>query len=274
MIVQPAAQPDGKAFVIQQNGHTAFSGQLARHFGNEQFQPLEPAELVVPLVEWHDEGWTELDDRFLVDPETNLPYSLTRTPLAEALPTSERSPTLAEARHPFIGLLSSMHSVGLFNGRFGLLEDQSLLVKLPPEVKAPVEAVIESETARQERLRAQLQADPSTAHLADEALIWRTYRALEFFDIFSLYIQCEHPSRQQETQIPHVPVDDDPEHDVTITVTPLGENRFRLAPYPFDDDPFEPATPGRYLAPQPEGTDFAELWNATEPAEQRVRLEA
>jgi hypothetical protein len=274
VIVQPPARPGDKAFVIKQNGHTAFAGQLARHFGNDQFQRLEPSELVIPLVEWHDEGWTELDDRFLVDPDTHLPYSLTRTPLDEALPTSELSPTRGEARHPFIGLVSSMHSVGLFNGRFGLLADQSLLVKLPPAFRAEVEKMIKSETARQERLKAELLANPATAHLADESLVWHTYRALEFFDIFSLYIQCEHPSRQQETEIPHVPVDSDPEHDVTVTVTPIGESRFRLSPFPFDLDPFEPATPGRYLDPQPDGGDFAALWEAAEPAEHRVRLEA
>lgn len=272
VIVQTAEHPGGEAFVILQNEHTAFAGQLARHFGNEKFARLEPAELVNSLVEWHDEGWTELDERFLVDETTHLPYSLGRTPMEVAMPTSELSPDRGEARHPFIGLLSSMHSVGLFNGRYGLLADQRFDVKLPPDKRALVEAMYANENARQGRLRAQLLADPGTAHLADEALLLRTYKALEFFDIFSLSMQSEHPSRHAETKIPHVPLDDDPVHDVTITVTPLGGGTYRLSPFPFDTDPFQPYTPGKYIAPQPPGTDFAEVWAKTPEARQVVTL--
>ncbi|MEX0664284.1 MAG: DUF3891 family protein [Acidimicrobiia bacterium] len=271
MIVQPAEHSGDAAFVILQNDHTAFAGQLVRHFGNDRFAPLEPAELVTSLVEWHDEGWTDLDKRFLADPDTGLPYNLASTPMSELLPTAELTPTLGEARHPFIGLLSSMHSCGLFNGRYGL-EDAALSDKLPPPARKRVDALLTAEGERQERLRAELLADSTTAHLVDDTLVLRTYKALEFFDIFSLYMQCEHPSRHQETVMRHVPVDVEPAHDVTITVTPLGHGSYRVSPYPFDIEPFMPATTGRYLSPQPSGTDLRALWSAADSAEQRVHL--
>jgi len=100
------------------------------------------------------------------------------------------------------------------------------------------------------------------------------YKALQFFDTFSLYVQCEHPSRHAEATFANVPVDADPDHDVTITVTPRGEGRYRLDPFPFDVDPLEVTTIGRYFEPQPAGTDLVARWNATEPAGQTVRLTA
>ncbi len=271
MIVQPPAEAGEPSFVILQNDHTAFAGELARHFGNERFARLEPSELVDALVSWHDEGWTEIDDRFLPDPTTGLPYNLISTPLPELIGTTARSAAKGEARHPFIGLLASKHACGLYNGRDGLV-DLVILDLLPPEVRSQVDPILAAEAERQERLRSELRADPATAALAEDAVIHRTFNALQLFDMFALYVQCEHPSRHAEATFPSVPVDDDPAHDVTITATPLGRGRYRLDPYPFDLDPFEPATAGRYLEAQPPGTDLAAVWAAAEPAEQRISL--
>lgn len=275
MIVQSPEIEGGQSFVVRQIDHSQFSGQLALHFGNEVFAPLEPAELVMPLVAEHDQGWIELDDRFVADPNTGLPYHLNKTPLPLALPTSSLSPDRAEAQHPFIGLLSSMHSYGLFSGRYELLSNDnagSLQIQFPPDQKRPVEELLAAELKRQSRLRDQLLANPATAHLADDRLVKRTYKALEFFDLVALYIQCEHPSRHAQHEFPHIPVDDDPANDVTITVTPLGDGRYRMSPFPFDVDPFTPMTVGRYLDPQPPGTDLQALWHATPVATQVVEF--
>jgi len=139
MIVQTSEVPGGAAFVINQTDHTAFAGDLARHFGNDVFARLEPAGHVLELVSWHDEGWTDLDDRVLQDPDTGLPYHLVRTPLDELFTTSELSPARNEARHPFCGLLSSMHTTGLYNGRYGL-SDFVFVDVIPAEKRARVDA--------------------------------------------------------------------------------------------------------------------------------------
>jgi hypothetical protein len=273
VIVQTPEHEGGPAFVVNQTDHTAFAGELARHFGNERFARLEPAGPVLELVSWHDEGWTDLDDRVLQDPDTGLPYHLVRTPLDELVVTSGLSPVRNEARHPFCGLLSSMHTYGLYNGRYGM-SDFIFVDAIPAESRPRVDAMLAAELARQERLTDELRSDPATAPLADEALIMQVYKALQFFDTFSLYVQCEHPSRHGEAAFPNVPVDRDPANDVTISVTPLGGSRYRLDPFPFDVDPFEPATTGRYLDPQPAGADLVAVWAEAPPAQQSVALTA
>jgi hypothetical protein len=44
---------------------------------------------------------------------------MARTPTPEVVKTNFGSPDFNEAHHPYCVLLSSMHSVGLYNGRYG-----------------------------------------------------------------------------------------------------------------------------------------------------------
>ena len=46
--------------------------------------------------------------------------------------TSRLSPDFNERHHPYCGLLSSMHSWGLYNGRYGLSK-LVLLDNIPPD---------------------------------------------------------------------------------------------------------------------------------------------
>lgn len=276
MIVQTRPEGVDEAFVVRQLDHTRFAGELARHFGNDRFEAIEPRDHYEYLVTHHDEGWDQLDDRWLQDPDTGLPYHLVRTPLDELVATGSRSPDLNGARHPFCGLLSSMHTYGLYNGRYGM-SDFLFVEAVPADLRPTVDAMLDAELARQERLKAELRADPATAHLAEDAVLLRAYKALQFFDTFALYCQCEHPAARAEASFPNVPVDLDPDHDVTIHVRPAGPtgagpDTYLLDPYPFDTDGLLLATPGRFLAPQPAGADLAQAWLQAPPAEQAVLL--
>ena len=56
MMTQTA--PDGEPhFVITMAEHTEMCGQLARAFGNDRFERLDPFEELVHVVENHDRGW-------------------------------------------------------------------------------------------------------------------------------------------------------------------------------------------------------------------------
>jgi hypothetical protein len=254
-----------------QTDHTDFAGQLARNFGNSTFKSLDP--MVIELVARHDEGWMEEDNRFLPDPDIGLPRHLGRGyKIAEIIETSRTSGNIHEAIHPFAGLISSMHSYGLYTGRYGIEDTPAIVDLLPDEDKRAVRDFLASELVRQERLRQELRSQPATMALADEDYIARIYKVLEFFDRFSLYVQCEHPSRHSEARFRLVPVDENADNDVTITVTPLEERRYKLAPYPFSSDPFQPATHGRYMAPQEDRNGLAAAWDAASPAEQRLTL--
>ena len=159
MIVQSAPESEAH-FVITMLQHTAFAGELARHFGNDDFAPLDPREPLEYVVANHDRGWDDLDARAPQDPATCLPYNLSSTPLTDIIATSAGSPDHNQRRHPLSGIISSMHSYGLYHGRYGLAPDKLFIDRIPDPLRPAADAMLEAELARQDRLREQLASDP------------------------------------------------------------------------------------------------------------------
>lgn len=253
MIVQsaPADQPH---FVITQIDHARASGTLAAAFGNEAFAALTPYEPMVYMVAHHDEGWAALDAAGLVDPETGLPYNLTKTPILKLIETGSGSPDHNERYHPYSGLISSMHTWGLYHGRYGL-SDKIFIDSFPAEHRPAVDRMLTHEKARQERLTAQLQADPATAAWVEQDFVFHNYKLLQFFDTLALYFHTTHPAQRGVSTFKNVPcaVGD----DVTLTITPLGDNVYQLSPFPFADA-VAFTTRGRYLTAGQSDALFAE----------------
>ena len=268
MIVQPPASgADGAHFVIAMHQHTAFAGSLAADFGNDTFAGLEPAEPMQYIVDHHDAGWADLDAAAPQNPDTGLPYNLTATPLAQIVATSAASPQFNEAHHPFSGIISSMHTYGLYCGRYGL-SDKIFLDMIGDDMRPEVDAMLETEQSRQRRLKQHLAS--GDAGLADEDVIFHAYKQLQFFDTLSLYFHMVPQGERGAAAFHNVPraVGD----DVTISVTEHPGAVYTLDPYPFATDGLEVATEGRYLAPQPPGTDLGDVLAATPVDTQTVRL--
>src|SRR5260221_3726266 len=121
MIIQSSRAGQAR-FVIRQVDHARLAGRLAEAFGNDTFAPVEPREQMVFMTAHHDEGWAVLDDAAPRDPATDLPYQFTETPRSQVVAAHARSPDFNERQHPFCGLLASMHTWGLYHGRYGLSE--------------------------------------------------------------------------------------------------------------------------------------------------------
>jgi hypothetical protein len=137
--------------------HTEMCGQLACAFGNDRFEQLNPFEEVVHMVENHDRGWDGYDANPGIDPVTHLPYIMARTPISDIVKTNVGSPDFNEAYHPYCGLVSRMHSVGLYNGRYGFSQfvirtQTTTSVSVPHMYRPLVDAMLEHELARQARL--------------------------------------------------------------------------------------------------------------------------
>jgi hypothetical protein len=266
VIVQAPAS-DGRHFVVAMHQHTAFAGSLAEHFGNDEFGALEPAEPMQYIVDHHDAGWADLDAQAPQDPSTGLPYNLVATPLPEIISTSAGSPEHNAAHHPFSGVISSMHTHGLYTGRYGL-SDKIFLDAIPDDLRPTVDAMLAGEVERQRRLRAELaESDPD---YATDEFLFHAYKQLQFFDTLSLYFHMQPSGQRGDTEFMHVPraVGD----DVTVEVRELDDDTYSLAPFPFDSDGVEVATDGRYLAPQTVGTDLAATLASTPVEQQTVRL--
>lgn len=270
MIVQ-TAEEGAPRFVIPMAEHTSLSAQMARAFGNDGFEPVAADEEVHFAIANHDAGWADLDARFLIDSATGYPYNLAETPFDLLMTTSRKSPDFNEAHHPFSGLLSSMHSWGLYNGRYGL-SDIVLLDKVASEHVDAARGMLGHEEDRQERLKGLLRDNPETESWVVEERLMTTYKHLQFFDTLALYFNRVHEGARAPATFPNVPRSET--EDADVTVTPLDGGRYRVDPYPFSEDPLELSFGGRYVARRDDDADSAEAMASVPLVRQSVTLQS
>jgi hypothetical protein len=245
MIIQtaPAGLP---RLAIMMYEHTALCRQFARAFGNDRFEALAPLDLVTYVVGNHDEGWLDFDRDPAIDEKTGMPYNLIDTPLKYITVTSRLSPDFNQRHHPYTGLISSMHSWGLYNGRYGLSK-LVLLDQVPAGDRPLTDKMLGGELDRQQRLKAELAQDPETAGWLEERKIFQNYKQLQFLDTLALYFNRIHPSERGEQEFENVPMDK--ERDIAVVIRPKGGNVYTLTPFPFAAEDAEYAFAGRLIEP-------------------------
>ena len=160
MMTQTA--PEGEPhFVNTMLAHTQMCGQMARAFGNDRFERPQPFDEVIYVVENHDRGWDHYDANPGIDPATRLPYIMVRTPTPDLVKTNRGSPDFNEQHHGYCGLLSSMHTVGLYNGRYGLSSfvartQSTTSIDVAKEHRGLIDEMLAHEEERQARLKSAL----------------------------------------------------------------------------------------------------------------------
>jgi len=226
--------------------HTALAGQFARAFGNARFAPLEPYDLMVYVISHHDAGWADFDRDPVTDEATGLPYNLVETPPEHITRTSVSSPEFNQRHHPYCGLISSMHSWGLYNGRYGT-SNMVLIDKIPPHQRPLAERMLAGELARQQRLKGEIAQDRQAAAWLDERHVFQNYKQLQFCDLLALYFNRTHAEARGQQTFGHVPLSAG--EDVEVTIEPREPGVYRLSPYPFAAEGGEFACAGRVIAP-------------------------
>ncbi|MFQ5660932.1 MAG: DUF3891 family protein [Gammaproteobacteria bacterium] len=268
MIVQspdPDAGTEGARFVTKNVEHGVLVGQLADCFGNSEFNAPEPRAEILYLAVHHDHGWQAIDDDPPVNPGDGLPYNLVKTPFEFILKTSTGSPDFNERHSAFCGLLSSMHTYGLYNGRYGL-SDAVTMDAAPQEIKTDIDAMLKQEQLRQQRLRSAL----SESALSDEAIIFNAYKLLQFFDACALYFNRNPPGRRGTSYFHHVAraVDE----DVTVYVTEAEPDVYAFNPFPFRESGLQVFCEGRYLRPDSGIKNGAKLMQSAPRERQTMTL--
>ena len=270
MIVQSNSDNQGN-FIMTMDQHTAFAAQLAQYFGNQQFEALNPQEQMLFVVRHHDAGWQYLDDLVLRDGDTGLPYNLGQTPFEKIIETSQLSPDFNSKVHPYCGLLSSMHSLGLYNGRYGM-SDKVLLGNLGDKNRQLADRIFLKEKTRQDLLKAELSENSETAFWIEEKNLFQNYKQLQFFDTLALYFNCSSEEYRKEDSFFHVP--ESRAKDVSVRIKPIGLNQYQLTPYPFNANHIELSFYGRYMNPADEEISLMKSWQATPVEQQSVFLVA
>lgn len=273
MMIQSA--PSGEPrFISTMVEHNDLCGQFARAFGNDRFERIEPYDEMLYVVSHHDRGWDERDANPVLDSAAGVPFGIGGGPVLDGLATSRKSPDFNERRHAYCGLLSSMHSWGLYNARYGFTEFRtrkggSTSIPIKSEYEKETRAMLDHELARQQRLKAALAADPATRGWVEEKHLMQNYKQLQFFDTLALYFNLRHESERGEEIYVHVPMTAD--KDATITVRPAGNGTYTFDPFPFAGDRLEVFNHGRYMTPLRNGDapdDLGAALRALPPATQ------
>jgi hypothetical protein len=270
MMIQPAPQ-GGARFISTMAEHNDLCEQFARAFGNAEFERPEPYDEVVYAIGHHDRGWDEFDAHPVLDEKSGFPRGLGTAPIPGGLETTRRSPNFNEARHAYCGLLSSMHCWGLYNARLGVSEFRtqkggSVSIPVAPPQADATKAVLKAELARQERIKAKLAANASTAPWVEDKRLMQNYKLLQFFDTLALYFNLRHASEREAETFVHVPRS--PDADANVTVTPVGRDTYAVAPFPFAGDRFEAHCKGRWFEPVAPPADLAQALYGRPAAEQ------
>jgi Protein of unknown function (DUF3891) len=228
-VIIQTAPSDTPRLAIMMYEHTALCLQFAHAFGNDSFEALSPAELMIHVISNHDAGWFEFDRNPKIDPETGLPYNLADTPPEYITTTSRLSPEFNQRLHPYCGLISSMHSWGLYNGRYGLSK-LVLLDKIAAQDRPLEDKMLNGELDRQRRLKAELSNQAEARPWLEERKIFQNYKVLQFIDTLALFFNRIHPSERVEQTFENVPLS--AQQDEAVTIYPLGNSTYRLSPFP------------------------------------------
>ena len=162
MIIQtaPAGEP---RLAIMMHEHTALSGQFARAFGNDHFEPVRPHDLMFFIVSHHDEGWAEFDRDPVTDERTGLPYNLVETPVEYITITSRAVARFQRAAPPLL-------RADIKHAQLGPLQRALWALGIGPDRQnsAPVdrplaERMLAGEINRQKRLKAEIAKNPEIA---------------------------------------------------------------------------------------------------------------
>jgi hypothetical protein len=149
-----------------------------------------------------------------------------------------------------------MHSVGLYNGRYGLSQfvirtQTTTSLSVPEMYRSLVDAVIEHELARQARLKSTLIQSAAGRSWTEQQHLFQNYKQLQFFDTLSIYFHLRHASERGDQVYVHVPMNNSV--DATITLKKTDERVYSLDPFPFTSDRLTLVSRGRYVMPFPEG---------------------
>jgi len=229
--------------------HAQLAGVFAQHYGNALFTKPEPFAEIQTAVARHDDAWAVRDAEPLLTPE-GLPSAFSRElvgtyaafeniDLEEYLGVRGQATEIVAQDNPYAAIVISMHTVNL-------LTEQADLSTLSETDRALHAAFIQGQRDRQAQLAAGLAADARLAPATDRSVLQRAFEFLQAMDNLSLIVCVD---LLQPTTLRHKHPTNDGEM-VEFNVTPLGDLRFKVDPFPFDVDELVFEVPSRHVEGQ------------------------
>lgn len=218
---------DNPQWIIPQTAHSWLAGQLAMHWGNDDFQFCGAAHVIMLAAANHDLGWTAWEQAPRLDAQ-GRPLDFLEMPVETHLHLWRESIHLMSVQDKYAALLVSKHACDLVEKRLFRQEDSE------PDGDR-LQAFLVGQGQWQEDFCRVLDSDPLWKAACRPVHLQTNVRLLQIFDWLSLLLCMFAP---EETEIPDVPghIGDvgrtlrlKPENDRTITVSPWPFNCPRFA---------------------------------------------
>lgn len=264
---------NGGWLIVTQPDHARLAGDLARHWGNDEFPSPKPVEEVLLAVKEHDNGWREIDALARLNPDNGLPYNFSEWPLPDHFPIWQRAEKHLLDSSPYAALLISRHGSILFRYLVDGAADPLLAHPffthetwrsrgddLSEEEQKQIWAFVGERESFQSGVRETLNSRPATATLVSTERFNADFRLLQTCDALSLYAVLEPPRKKILHNIARREWGD----FVTLQLRPAGESSAIIDPYPFDVSPLCVEISGRRLPAGPfkDQEDLNQTWRA------------
>lgn len=228
-------ETDSGWILVEHLEHARLAGRFAVHWGNEDFPSPEPRAGIMTAVARHDDAWAARDHVPFLTQE-GKPSAFSRELVGrysafeeidfeDYLAVRGRAAEVVAADNPYAAVVISMHTVSL-------LTTQADLSDLGARELELHRAFVENQRRLQAELIAMLSRDPAQAKAVEPGPLLRAFEFLQACDSFSLGVCARYPSAKS---LRHA----HPHRDggmVEVTCTPLGDDAYRLSPYPLDRD--------------------------------------
>lgn len=225
-------ESDGSLVMITQNDHAKAAGLCASHWGNALFTRPQPYEACVRAAFLHDLAWLREETSPRFNPATGRTINYLDVPNESQIDEYPWANQWLAKLDPYTALLVNKHRTGIWKSRYGLMKKpQYALRKLSPEIE---ELVVRSHAEQQ-----------AAAAAFDAHEVVTNYILLQIWDLLSLYI-CSNEHLKEESYEP-VPTSYLPGSGECIRLTPVGQQRISISPYPFDQNSLEVSVVQRRL---------------------------
>jgi hypothetical protein len=234
-------------WLVTHPDHARLAGAIATRWGNSLFAPPEPRDRVLLGIHTHDDCWAHRDAHPSITKQgkpsafsvelVGQHSAFEEIDLEDYLAVRECAVTAVAGQDAFAALLVSMHTCNLLTAR----TDRSTIA--PAQVPL-LDAFLKRQRVLQQSLRTAVRADPQlTADETGDTNFQDGFRLLQATDNLSL-LGCVgytapatllHPLRLRNGC------------QSEVAVTPLGDRRFRLAPYPLDAEEVRIPFPARFI---------------------------
>jgi hypothetical protein len=238
--------------LILQTDHSRIAGQLAAHWGNDEFARLNPYASMVLAAQEHDSGWWDWEIKPTLNDQgkpSDYIGSIKHLGKGVWLDLYRRAIERLELRDLYAAYYVSMHGEALLTRGMGLLPS------MPDYTDDPaVQEFITEQKEFRARWLPKLQENPALAAATSETHLWTNFNLMEVFDQFAQFVCNRYPFNSQARKngpthtLSGISVPVSPERpNATLTIDVQNETDAVVRPFPFDVNPLTLSFEGRLV---------------------------